>query len=113
MTSQAEAQQRWRDRNPGYAREIAYRRKYGLTVAGYEALLEKQHGKCAICGKVPDVLAKHTQNRLQIDHSHVTGAVRGLLCPDCNRGLGSFRDDRDAMSRAIAYLEEAACPSST
>ena len=54
--------------------------------------------ECAICGAT---------ERLEIDHSHVTGQVRGRLCGDCNRGLGLFREQPERLHNAAAYLEAA------
>ncbi len=64
----------------------------------YERLLAAQNGGCAICGK------EANGNRLSVDHDHGTGRVRGLLCQQCNTGLGGFRDDPALLERAIAYL---------
>ena len=69
--------------------------KRGLTPAAYGALLEKQAGLCAICG---------TGGRLDIDHCHQEGHVRGLLCAPCNKGLGNFRDDPELLAAAARYL---------
>lgn len=77
-------------------------RKYGITWDEYLKMRENQGGKCAICGaEIGDVLG----NRLYVDHDHDTGKVRGLLCADCNFGLGKFRNDVVLMRKAIAYLE--------
>jgi len=78
-------------------------RTYGITADDYDALLTFQRGVCAICGRAPK------GKRLAVDHNHVTGKVRGLLCPDREHGcnyaiLGNIRDL--AMARRIpAYLE--------
>lgn len=76
---------------------------YGITVAEYEALLEKQNGLCAICHKPPT--GKHNGARLNVDHDHETGRIRGLLCYHCNNGLGRFSDDPVVLRRAADYVE--------
>lgn len=74
---------------------------YGLTVAQYEQILDKQGGVCYICRR-----ARGTTKRLQVDHDHKTGKVRGLLCSPCNRDvIGHLRDDPEACRRAATYLE--------
>ena len=74
--------------------------RYGLTREAYEALLAVQRGVCAICGKRE--LAK--RGRLHIDHNHITKRVRGLLCSNCNTGLGKFREQIAFLEAAIEYL---------
>lgn len=76
------------------------RRVYGITQAEYDAMLEKQNGKCAICNNTDEVEGR----KLAIDHCHTTGRVRGLLCGKCNRGLGLFKDNPDLLLKAISYL---------
>jgi len=92
----------WAKRNRERARymkrKAARRLQYGLTQERYEALLTLQNGACAICGEKP---APGTI--LQVDHSHKTEQVRGLLCFRCNRGLGMV-EQLDWMSRAYFYL---------
>jgi len=73
---------------------------YGITVADYEALLAKQNGKCAICREKPP-----RGETLCVDHCHVTGRIRGLLCRGCNCGLGNYRDDPRRLRAGAAYLE--------
>lgn len=73
-------------------------RKYGLTEEQYESLLAKQGWQCAICGGEPK----------SVDHDHVTGEVRGVLCRPCNTGLGHFKDDPERLRRAATYIEEVA-----
>lgn len=78
--------------------------QYGITVEQYAELERRQNGCCALCSRSPGEL---DGRRLAVDHCHETGAVRGLLCGDCNRALGLFRDRRDVLDRAIEYLTEA------
>jgi hypothetical protein len=82
-------------------------RQYGISLEDYEKLFAEQNGLCAIC-KEPE-RAKHRTNETRIrmmciDHCHITGKVRGLLCGDCNRGLGMFRDNPKYLSSASDYL---------
>lgn len=74
--------------------------RYSLTLKDYYALLEHQNGVCAICGEICI-----TQERLSVDHDHLTGKVRGLLCRRCNLGLGHFQDSFEIISRAAEYLK--------
>jgi hypothetical protein len=76
-------------------RKSHLKRNYGLTLEDFEALLASQGGGCAICGK-PDV--DH------VDHDHVTGRVRGILCFRCNVALGQLDDDEDRARAAANYL---------
>jgi len=73
----------------------------------YKILIEKQNGLCAICKK-PET-RKHKDGwvyKLCIDHDHTTGEVRGLLCSNCNNGLGRFMDNVEFLLKAIKYLKE-------
>jgi hypothetical protein len=71
-------------------------RRYGLSLADYRALQQRQGNACAICRKVTRVLC--------IDHCHVTGRVRGLLCRSCNSALGLYADDPRLLRAALVYL---------
>ena len=73
-------------------------KKYGITVARYEELLVEQGNACAICS-IRFARAPH------IDHDHITGAVRALLCFNCNAGIGQFGDNIEVMKKAVIYLE--------
>ncbi len=66
----------------------------------YDELFEIQDGVCAICKK-PD-----RSRRLSVDHCHETDKVRGLLCRECNAGLGYFQDDSETLRGAADYLEK-------
>jgi hypothetical protein len=82
----------------GNSRHYHLRRRYGIGADEFDALLEAQSGVCAICGR-PD--PEH------VDHDHESGAVRGILCFNCNGGLGQFGDDQDRLVSAVAYLDSA------
>ncbi len=84
---------------PDY-RDAERARRYGLSLADYRALQERQGHACAICRKVTRDLC--------IDHCHVTGRVRGLLCRSCNSALGFCADDPRLLRAALAYLQAAA-----
>jgi hypothetical protein len=80
------------------ARNRRLRSNYGLSIEGYDALLARQGGACAICRKQP-------AQRLCVDHCHTTKRVRRLLCRRCNLGIGYFGDDPRLLRVAAAYLE--------
>jgi hypothetical protein len=84
--------------------KIASRRHeaYGLTKTEL-ALLLAQHERCAICGT-----ADWDRKGPQVDHCHATGRVRGVLCGNCNQGLGRFHDTPARLRAAADYLERAA-----
>ena len=99
----------WREKNPNAHRESHLQRKYGISVADYEAMLQAQDGVCAICQGAEHrftIRKGDAPNRLCVDHDHETGEARGLLCADCNVGLGAFADDQVALFRAIQYLHK-------
>ena len=85
--------------DPRVYKDRMLRRNYGIGLDSYERLLKMQDGKCAICGDIEDGRA------LAVDHDHVTGKVRGLLCANCNNGLGRFKDDAERLKAAVRYLE--------
>lgn len=74
-------------------------KKFGLTLQEYEVLEKKQSGVCAIC-----VETCSTGWRLAVDHDHVTGEIRGLLCFRCNRGVGLSGDDPTVVRSMASYL---------
>jgi Recombination endonuclease VII len=80
----------------GGSRTYHLKRRYGLSAEDVDAMVEAQGGLCAVCGVRPP---EH------VDHDHVTGAVRGVLCSGCNQGLGNFRDSATALRRAADYVE--------
>lgn len=65
----------------------------------YVEMMIDQSDRCAICKK------KATTRKLAVDHSHITGQIRGLLCGACNVGLGMFKDNPAFLIRALEYLQ--------
>lgn len=74
-------------------------KSYGITVEAYEKLLEEQNNACAICKTIPE-------KKLNIDHSHMTGKVRSLLCHNCNTALGHANDSIERLELLIEYLKK-------
>lgn len=101
-----EKQVAWREANRDWQRDYLLRRNYGISLNDYNELVITQCGACAICGDVPceEPDAGRNQMRLHVDHDHKTGEIRGLLCSDCNRGIGFFKDDPEMLKRAAHYL---------
>jgi hypothetical protein len=108
---------RWREANPARYKATlrAYRktdkrkraeraghlrRKYGITLADYERMFDAQGGVCAICGKT-----RPEERTLHIDHDHVSGEIRGLLCFRCNNALGDFEEQYELFAAAADYLD--------
>lgn len=81
--------------------DLRMRRNYGLTLAEYNKVLAFQNNACAICKRD----RKEFRNRFAIDHCHITGLLRGLLCWGCNKALGVFRDNLARLKAAAKYLE--------
>ena len=82
-------------------RNARLKRDFGITLEEYNTMFTKQNGCCKICGRHQTEFNK----RLAVDHDHVTGVVRGLLCQQCNQALGMFYDNIDTLISAINYLE--------
>jgi hypothetical protein len=88
----------YREANPGRWRHSHLKNNYKTDDIEFERLKAAQGGKCLICECVPDV-------KLAVDHDHDTGAIRGLLCKQCNFALGQFGDDLTKLRGAVAYME--------
>ncbi len=104
------SRQRPLERKRGYLK-----RHYGVTLEWYDATLEAQGGVCAVCEGEERKRHNLTGETmlLAVDHDHATGTVRGLLCSQCNHGLGNFKDDPALLRAAIAYLETHPKPQSS
>lgn len=106
LEDKAKFMREYRKRNPEIMKSIDLKKKYGINLDQYNILLESQNGVCAICKKPEvDVCNKKGGVRnLAVDHDHVTGRVRGLLCRGCNQGLGNFKENIDALVESVSYL---------
>ena len=98
-------QKNWEAANPEkaaeYNRRAKLKKKYGISLEEYDILEEKQQGRCAICREAPSDPRGY---RLHVDHCHNTGEIRGLLCSNCNAGIGRFQDSIERLENAIKYL---------
>jgi hypothetical protein len=79
-------------------------KRHGLTQVQYDAKFAEQHGLCAICLQPHGRSLLGRSKQLAVDHDHATGALRGLLCDDCNLGLGLFLDDPQRLMNAAVYI---------
>ena len=91
----------WAKENPEKIRIFKRKdklKKYGLSLEEFEHMAKQQDNKCLICG------GPGRNDLLCVDHDHITGQVRGLLCSNCNTGLGMFKDSIEVLKKALEYL---------
>lgn len=90
-----------------HGRDRNLQKRYGIGIEEYQTMYKQQEGKCAICEQhSTDVFTKGSEGfELCVDHCHHTGKVRGLLCENCNTGIGKLNDDPEMLRKAITYLE--------
>lgn len=99
-----------KDYTPEKGRDKNLRHLYGITLQEYNALLEKQNNRCAIC-KTTDPKGRKSGRGgavevFYVDHDHETGNVRGLLCNICNRTIGYIGENSGVLEEMIKYLEQ-------
>lgn len=82
------------------------KKAYGITLDQYNEMLNKQDGKCMICLVDNNSFYKKKPRAFAVDHCHTTGKIRGLLCNDCNVGIGLLKDNIDLLNNAIKYLNK-------
>jgi len=87
------------DRNKDKIREQYLNKQFGISLEDFSNLEKYQEGLCAICGK------EEHERHLSVDHCHETLEIRGLLCKNCNLGLGHFKDDFKLLVKAACYLQ--------
>ena len=99
-----ESTKKWQKKNPDRTKIIKNRSRikvtYGITEEQYREQIDRQKNKCAICGN------KESYTKLVIDHNHVTGKVRKLLCHNCNKVLGLIKENKKTLRQMINYLEK-------
>lgn len=94
---------KWQRENPEKVKRAYHLREYGLSLVEFSNLFEAQDGKCAICEY------SDTSNPRMfpvIDHCHTNKHVRGILCANCNHGIGNFKDNPKLLRKAAKYLED-------
>ena len=95
----------WRLDNPDKAAHYQLMNYYGITLDEYNTILEAQNYKCKICGKTAEEVASGKPiKRLAVDHCHETGEIRGILCANCNTGIGLLCHDPGILKNALRYL---------
>jgi len=81
--------------------------RFGITIEEYEEMFKQQGSKCAICGTKENQLTGHNAGySFSVDHCHDTGKVRGILCSNCNRGIGLLGDKASSVYKAFKYLDK-------
>ena len=96
----------WSRANPTSRLATHLMRAYGITLPQYQEMLDMQGGGCAACGNPETAVDGRTGRvrRLHVDHDHATGAVRGLLCTNCNLALGYLKDDLGRIANLLTYM---------
>jgi hypothetical protein len=98
--------QRHPELNRASRRRATLKANYGVTAQWYAAKLAEQEGVCAICMELETVTSgSDAPRRLSVDHDHLTGENRGLLCSRHNLGIGLFDHDPALLRAAADYLE--------
>lgn len=92
--------------NPHRIKEQDLRRKFGISLSKYQEMLDRQGGVCAICGKAETHANQYRVLALAVDHSHITGDVRGLLCHACNTAIGLLGENPVLFAAAVVYLSQ-------
>mgnify|MGYP001036879075 CR=1 FL=1 len=100
----AKAKDKAHRQTDGYKKKLRQKRwaeqGINITYEQYEQLLEEQNGQCAICGTDENQFNKG----MCVDHCHETGQIRGLLCTECNLGIGYLKDEAELLMKAAEYL---------
>jgi hypothetical protein len=94
-------EQNYRCQQSPQGRETYYQRNFGISLDFYNQQLSKQENRCAGC----DTHISQLKQRLAVDHNHITGQIRGLLCGNCNRSLGLIKESRETLQRLADYLD--------
>jgi hypothetical protein len=97
----------YRAKNTKKFKSYTLKRDFGITLEQYETTLELQNGLCKLCNEPEKTF--HQSGKLKdlaVDHDHLTGKIRGLLCWVCNTGIGKLKDSPELLRKAANYIEE-------
>ena len=100
----------WRTRDKVKHRKVSYKsqllKRYNIGVEVFNEMFRLQDGKCLICASdLENIFLDKSGSPVAVDHNHTTGQIRGLLCKNCNSGIGYLKDSRSLLEKAIRYLE--------
>lgn len=102
----AEYYQKIKEKRRDYFKNNTLMRKFGISLDEYNRMCVHQNNKCLICGCEEQALSKDKRRKsLAVDHCHITGKIRGLLCSRCNIALGLLDEDITIFEKAIKYLK--------
>jgi hypothetical protein len=101
---------KFRKANPGSIKNTWLKKEFGITLEKFLELKQQQNNVCAICLQPETCVVSRGQDKkirdLSVDHCHKTGKIRALLCSNCNKGIGSLKENIDILTKAIAYLKK-------
>jgi hypothetical protein len=101
ITKRKEVQAKQYKENKHEHKDYKLKTTYGISLDDYRILLKKQNYCCGICEKP----RSDFKIDFAVDHCHLTGTIRGLLCGNCNNGLGRFKDNTNIVGKAFLYLQ--------
>jgi len=95
-----------RKNNPDSYKNNQLKKQFGITLEQYKYMLAAQNNVCAICGNPENSKRNGKVKALAVDHCHATNIIRGLLCCECNQGLGRFKDNANYLNKAMQYINK-------
>lgn len=92
--------QKHKEHHYSIVRKSRLKREYGITPDDYDSMFKAQNGVCAACGEPSN------DKILSVDHNHITGKTRELLCQPCNLALGSMKESPQKLRLLADYIEK-------
>lgn len=102
-------QRKWHTDNPRASKGSKLKSTYGITIEQYDIMFGVQGGVCSICGCPEIVKRNHKIKNLAVDHNHITGKIRGLLCQKCNQALGLLNENPVIIKNLLEYITKNDC----
>lgn len=96
----------WAKKNKERFKTNQLKYRYGISSEEYEEKLKNQQNKCAICFEEETTSCKDSLRKLAVDHNHITGKVRDLLCGRCNTALGLLKENKEVLKAMLNYMEK-------